>query len=212
KARMMSLHGISRDAWKRYLPQNSPFVKGGQGGFQHWELFYPGFKYNMFDIQAAIGIHQLKRIDGFLEKRKRYVSMYNEAFKSIPEIVTLKTKGRIKHAHHLYVIIVKTEELKADRDQLMNEIQKNGIGVGVHFRALHLQPYYQEGSRVKGQGSRKNLPPAPCPMPPFKRGMFPVAEYVSDRVISLPLYPKMRVSDVKYVIKVVKDIIIRSRK
>jgi dTDP-4-amino-4,6-dideoxygalactose transaminase len=214
KARMLSLHGISRDAWKRYLPQNSPFVKGAGhpscgwiGGFQHWELFYPGFKYNMFDIQAAIGIHQLKRIEGFLKRRKKYVDMYNEAFKDIPEIAPLKTKGKIRHAHHLYVIIVKTEELKADRDRIINEIQKNGIGVGVHFRALHLQPYYQNTFNPPqppfSKGGKKGG---------FERGMFPVAEYVSDRVISLPLYPKMKVSDVKYVIKVVKDIIMKCRK
>ena len=205
KARMLSLHGISKDAWKRYLPQNSPFKKGGEGGFQHWELFYPGFKYNMFDIQAAIGIHQLKKIEGFLKIRKEYVDMYNEAFENIPEIVPLKTKGRIKHAHHLYVIIIKTEGLKADRDEIMSEIQNNGVGVGVHFRTLHLQPYFQNKSPI-------------CPPLPkggrggFERGMFPVAEYVSERVISLPLYPKMSVSDVKYVIKVVKEVIEGFRK
>jgi len=187
KARMMSLHGISRDAWKRY----------GKEGYHHWELFYPGFKYNMFDIQAAIGVHQLKRINGFLKKRKEYVNMYNEAFKDTPEIMPLKIKGsyKVKHAHHLYVIIVQTEMLKADRDQIMNEIQKKGIGVGVHFRALHLQPYYQNPNSEL-----------------YRRGMFPAAEYVSDRVISLPLYPKMKASDVKHVIRVVKDVIMRGRK
>ena len=210
KARMMSLHGISKDAWKRY----------GKEGFQHWELFYPGFKYNMFDIQAAMGIHQLKRIEGFLKIRKKYVDMYNEAFKDIPEILSLKTKGRIKHAHHLYVIIIKTEGLKADRDEIMSEIQNNGVGVGVHFRTLHLQPYFQNKSPL--------LPPLTSPLSPpseggegevakggrggFERGMFPVAEYVSERVISLPLYPKMSVSDVKYVIKVVKEVIEGFRK
>lgn len=205
KARMLSLHGISKDAWKRYLPQNSPLKKGGEGGFQHWELFYPGFKYNMFDIQAAIGIHQLKKIDVFLERRKKYVAMYNEAFENIPEILPLKIKGRIKHAHHLYVIIIKTEGLKADRDTIMSEIQNNGVGVGVHFRTLHLQPYFQNKSPIR--------PPLPKGgTGGFARGMFPVAEYVSDRVISLPLYPKMKVSDVQYVIKVVKEVIEGFRK
>ena len=192
KARMMSLHGISKDAWKRY----------GKDGFQHWELFYPGFKYNMFDIQAAIGIHQIKKIEGFLKIRKKYVDMYNEAFENIPEIVPLKVKGNIKHAYHLYVIIIKTEELNADRDEIMSEIQNNGVGVGVHFRTLHLQPYYQNPN-PKSKIRNHRL---------YKRGMFPVAEYVSDRVISLPLYPKMKVSDVQYVIKVVKEAIKRFRK
>jgi dTDP-4-amino-4,6-dideoxygalactose transaminase len=230
KSRIMSLHGISKDAWKRY----------GRDGYQHWELFYPGFKYNMFDIQAAIGIHQLKRIDNFLEKRKRYVEMYNDAFKDIPEIVPLKTKGmdefnppvspltpplappseggekgevkgginggyKIRHAHHLYVIIIRTEELKADRDKIMHEIQLRGVGVGVHFRTLHLQPYYQNKSPLHPTLPRGGTGG-------FEKGMFPVAEYVSDRVISLPLYPKMTISDVKYVIKVVNDVITRFRK
>ncbi len=192
KARMMSLHGISKDAWKRY----------GKEGYQHWELFYPGFKYNMFDIQAAIGIHQLKKIESFLKIRKKHVDMYNEAFKNIPEILPLKIKGRIKHAHHLYVIVIKTEELNADRDEIMNEIQNNGVGVGVHFRTLHLQPYYQNPN-PKSKIRNPRL---------YKRGMFPVAEYVSERVISLPLYPKMSVSDEKYVIKVVKEVIEGFRK
>ncbi len=195
KARMMSLHGISKDAWKRY----------GKEGFQHWELFYPGFKYNMFDIQAAIGIHQIKKIEGFLKIRKKYVDMYNEAFENISEIVPLKVKGNIKHAYHLYVIIIKTEELNADRDEIMSEIQNNGVGVGVHFRTLHLQPYFQNKSPIR--------PPLPKGgRGGFERGMFPVAEYASDRVISLPLYPKMSVSDVKYVIKVVKEVIEGFRK
>lgn len=185
KARMMSLHGISKDAWKRY----------GKEGYQHWELFYPGFKYNMFDIQAAIGIHQLKKVDSFLERRKKYVNIYNEAFEDIPEIVPLKVKGNIKHAHHLYVIIIKTEELDADRDTIMREIQNNGVGVGVHFRTLHLQPYYQTLNSEL-----------------YRRGMFPVAEYVSERVISLPLYPKMNVSDARYVINIVKNTIAKFRK
>ncbi|MBI5749436.1 MAG: DegT/DnrJ/EryC1/StrS family aminotransferase [Nitrospinae bacterium] len=192
KARMLSLHGISKDAWKRY----------GKEGFQHWELFYPGFKYNMFDIQAAIGIHQLKKIESFLKIRKKYVDMYNEAFEDVPEILPLKIKGRIKHAHHLYVIIIKTEELNADRDEIMSEIQNNGVGLGVHFRTLHLQPYYQNPN-PKSKIRNHRL---------YKRGMFPVAEYASDRVISLPLYPKMSVLDVKYVIKVVKEVIEGFRK
>jgi dTDP-4-amino-4,6-dideoxygalactose transaminase len=209
KARMMSLHGISRDAWKRY----------GKEGYHHWELYYPGFKYNMFDIQAAIGIHQLEKIEDFLKRRKKYVDMYNESFKDIHEIAPLKTMGKIKHAHHLYVIIIKTEELTANRDEIMNEIQSNGVGVGVHFRALHLQPYYQNihhREHREHEELQKNLNVFSAVFATsavkFERGMFPVAEYVSDRVISLPLYPKMKVSDVKYVIKIVKEVINRFRK
>lgn len=175
KIRILSLHGISKDAWKRY----------GVEGFAHWENYYAGYKYNMFDIQAAIGLQQFKRIDMFLEKRKRYAAMYNDAFMDMPEIALLQEIGDIKHAHHLYVIIIRTEKLSAARDRILGEIQKNNIGVGVHFRALHKQPLYKE---ISG----------------YNKYVLPNAEYASDRVISLPLYPKMTEYDVTDTIKAVK--------
>lgn len=176
KLRILSLHGISKNAWKRY----------GKDGFQHWELLMPGYKYNMFDLQACLGIHQLKKVETFLNRRKQIVKRYNTAFQGVDEIQLLKPKSGIKHAHHLYVIIVKTEHLKASRDVVLNEIQKRGIGVAVHFRSLHLQPFFKKHFN-------------------FKKGIFPQAEYFSDRVISLPLYPKMTDKDVTKVIETVLD-------
>lgn len=183
KVRILRLHGISRDAWKRY----------GSEGYKHWEVIYPGYKYNMPDIMAAIGIHQLKKIEGFLRTRNKYVAEYDKSFIKIPEIKLLESKDNIKHSHHLYVIQVKTEDLTASRDVIMNAIQAENIGIGVHFRALHLQEYYRETFG-------------------FKRGDFPNAEYAGDRVISLPLYPAMTEDDVAYVIMVVKMVIDRYRK
>ena len=180
---ILRLHGISRDAWKRY----------GLEGYKHWDTLYPGYKYNMFDIQAAIGIHQLKKVGKFLQIRRKYVEMYDQAFAQIPEIKVPGRKENIKHSHYLYVIQVKTEDLTADRDIIMNAIQAENIGIGIHFRALHLQPYYKN---TYG----------------FKPGDFPNAEYASDRVISLPLYPAMTEEDMADVIKAVSRVISRYRR
>jgi len=180
KIGILSLHGISHDAWKRY----------GEEGYKHWDIIYPGYKYNMYDLQAALGLSQLKKIEDFWQIRKRYTLDYREAFKDIPQIQVLSEKEDIRHSYHLFVIIVKTEELKTDRDTIMNEIQKEGVGIGIHFRAIHLHPYY-----------RKTFG--------FKEGMFPNAEYASERVISLPLYPKMTEENIQRVISVVKVVISR---
>ena len=183
KINILRLHGISRDAWNRY----------GLEGYKHWDTIYPGYKCNMFDIQAAIGIHQLKKVDQFLQVRKKYVEMYDKAFAKIPEIKILSRKENIKHSHYLYVILIKTEDLTADRDVIMNAIQAENIGIGIHFRALHLQPYYTNTYA-------------------FKPGDFPNAEYASDRVISLPLYPAMTEEDMADVIEAVTKVISRYRR
>lgn len=182
KIRILRLHGISKDAWKRY----------GSEGYKHWDVIYPGYKYNMFDIQAALGLHQLKKIERFWKIRKTYVEMYDDAFKSIPEIILLSRRPHIKHSYHLYVILVKNEDLKVDRDTIMNLIQSEGVGIGIHFRSLHLHPFYRRTFH-------------------FKRGDFPNAAYASERVISLPLYPALQEKDVRRVIKVVKKVISQSR-
>jgi dTDP-4-amino-4,6-dideoxygalactose transaminase len=178
KLRILSLHGISKNAWKRY----------GKEGFQHWELLMPGYKYNMFDVQASLGIHQIKKVESFLNRRVQIVKKYNDAFEKTEEIQLLKPESNIKHAHHLYVIVIKTENLKVSRDKVLNEIQKRGIGVAVHFRSLHLQPFFKQHFN-------------------YKKGMFPQAEYLSDRVISLPLYPKMTDEDVSRVIETVLSVL-----
>lgn len=181
--RVMSLHGISKDAWKRY----------DKNGFQHWEMIVPGYKYNMFDIQAALGIHQLRRIDEFWNRRKRWTQLYNELFSDLEEITPLSVSDDVKTAHHLYVAILNTDRLKIDRDRVLEQIQNQEIGVSVHFRALHLHPYFRE---KRG----------------FDRGMFPVAEYLTDRIVSLPLFPKMTEQMVRRVASVTRQIIESNRK
>ncbi len=183
KIRTLSLQGIDSDAWSR----------SKAGAYRHWDVVSAGYKYNMFDLQACLGLVQLKKLKKFLGIRKKYTRMYNDAFCSVPEILTPVIRKDVKHAYHLYVVKIRTEELSEDRDRIIKALQKENIGVGVHYRSLHLHPFYR-----KAYG--------------FKRGDFPVAEYLSDRVISLPLYPKMREQDVRDVIAAVKKVITRSRK
>jgi dTDP-4-amino-4,6-dideoxygalactose transaminase len=182
KIRVLSLHGITADAWQRH----------GDGEFVHWDVVYPGYKYNMFDIQAALGIHQLKKIELFWQQRKRWVDVYDEAFREIPEIQLLSQKENIKHAHHLYVILLKTEKLKIDRDGMLKALRDAGIGVGVHFRALHLMSFYRNRFG-------------------FKRGDLRNAEYASDRLLSLPLYPSLTEKDVGRCVDAVSSLITGSR-
>jgi len=183
KARILSCHGISKDAWKRYSEE----------GYKHWEYLLPGYKYHMSDLQAALGIPQLKKIEQFWEKRRKLTKRYNKFLDSLEEISIIgKEKGSCKNSYHLYPIIIKTEILKVNRDYIMNEIQAENIGVGVHFRALHLQKVFSKRG--------------------FHRGMFPNAEYASDRLISLPLYPKLECKDIEYISNTIKKIIKRHKK
>ena len=183
KIRILRLHGISRDAWKRY----------GKSGFAHWELHSPGFKYNMADINAALGIHQLKKVNHFLELRKKYSCLYDLAFSKVPEIETLETRDYAEPAHHLYIISLQLEQLTVSRDEFLDAIQSKGIGVAVHYKGLHLQPYYRKEYSIPQE-------------------KFTVATRYSERVISLPLYPRMSVGDIERVIGVVTDLIGRYRR
>lgn len=175
---ILRLHGISRDAWKRY----------GHEGFRHYETLAAGFKCNMYDLQAALGLAQLPKIEGFWARRQWIVKAYDEAFAALPSIQRLETKGPVRHSHHLYVVILRTETLSRSRDQILDAIQKENIGVGVHFRAVHLQPFYRERFG-------------------FKPGQLPVAEYASERIISLPLYPGLGDRDVEDTIAAVIKVI-----
>jgi dTDP-4-amino-4,6-dideoxygalactose transaminase len=183
KIRILSLHGMSKDAWKRY----------SKDGYAHYEILYPGYKYNMFDIQASLVMHQLKKIEKFWALRKQFVEKYNDGFKDIEQIKTLKIMPDLKHAYHLYSIILKTEMLKCTRDEFLAELQKLNIGVSVHFTALHLHPYYRD---TYG----------------YRRGDFPNAEYASDRLVSLPLFPMMSPEDVEYTIAAVTHLIKKYKK
>jgi dTDP-4-amino-4,6-dideoxygalactose transaminase len=178
RAGIMSLHGISRDAWKRY----------GADGFQHWEIIGAGYKYNMPDVAAALVLSQLGKIEVFRARRAALTARLHAQLADIPEVVRPCERGDIDHAYHLYPIVVRTEALRVDRDAVMQAIQKENIGIGVHFRAVHLQPYYADRFG-------------------FRRGMCPHAEYYSDRAISLPLYARMTDQDADDVVAAVRKVI-----
>lgn len=179
KIKVLALHGMTKDAWHRFSDE----------GFKHYEVVYPGFKYNMMDIQAAIGIHQLQRVDENALRRKVIWDQYNEAFKGLPVIMPSDkfSKGD-RHAYHLYSLLLKIEDLKINRGEFMMALHKENIGSGVHYRALHLHPYYSQEFGLR-------------------RGMFPNAEFISDRTVSLPLSAKLTDGDVEDVIKAVRRIL-----
>jgi len=170
-AGLLALHGISRDAWKRY----------GDEGYQHWDIVAPGYKYNMFDLQAALVDAQLDQVDAFWERRKALVEAYDEAFSENEALRPLGRRDYVKAAYHLYVVRV-TPAAGLSRDAFMTAVQAQGIGLGVHFRAVHLHPYYRETFG-------------------FRPGMFPAAEAAGDAVVSLPLYPDLTDREVERVVR-----------
>jgi dTDP-4-amino-4,6-dideoxygalactose transaminase len=175
---VMALHGISRDAWKRY----------GTEGYRHWDIIAPGYKYNMFDLQAALVRSQFNKIDTFYRRRVALKHRLDRGLRGLQGIALPGERPWALHAYHLYPILVQTERLTADRDTLMNAIQAENVGIGVHFRAVHLHPFY-----VDTFG--------------FQRGIYPIAEDYSDRTISLPLYPKMTDQDADDVIAAVSKVL-----
>jgi dTDP-4-amino-4,6-dideoxygalactose transaminase len=183
RMRMLSLHGMSRDAWKRYT---------GSGNW-YYEVLAAGYKDNMTDIQAGLGIHQLKKLDRFIETRADYARLYSKAFADMPEIETPLVHPDRKHAWHLYVIRLMLERLTIDRAQFIEELRARNIGASVHFIPVHLHPYYR--LRFK-----------------YQPGDLKRAEYLYDRIVSLPLYPGMTEDDVQDVIRAVYNIISMSRR
>ena len=178
RLRVLSLHGISVHAWDRYRP----------GEYKHWDILEAGYKYNMCDLQACLGIHQLARIEAGLQLRRKWTARYDEAFADIPEIIPLKRRPDVESAHHLYVLRFATERLNATRDQIMQMLQERGVGIGIHFRPVHMHQYYR---RKYG----------------YQPGALPVAEDAGQRVISIPLFPAMTEAEVQHVIDQVRDLV-----
>ena len=181
--RIQSLHGISKDAWKRYASTE----------FQPYETLVPGYKYNMTDLQASLGLHQLARLERNLEIRDQYWKMYNEVFSGIEELIVPIDEPHGRHARHLYTILLRIDLLDIDRNQFISQLLERNIGTGVHFTALHLHQYFRETFGLK-------------------RGDFPIAEWISDRTVSLPLSARLKEEDVLDVIKAVCEVIQRNRR
>ena len=178
KIKVYALHGMDKNAWKRYSDE----------GFKHYQVVYPGYKYNMMDIQAAIGIHQLARIEKYWQRREELWKKYNEAFRDLPLITPKDPEPDTKHAYHLYTLLIDKEKAGVDRDTFQELLYKENIGSGIHFSALHLHKYYRETFG-------------------YKRGDFPNTEYISNRTISIPFSAALSDKDVDDVIAAVKKIL-----
>lgn len=180
---LLRLHGMSKEAWKRH----------SASGSWKYDILYPGYKYNMSDIQAALGLHQLKKLDRFIKIRQKYASMYDEAFSKIKEITTPYVSPDVLHARNLYTILVATEKLKITRDELVDKLKESQIGCSVYYIPLYEFSYYKKNYSLKSKD-------------------FPVADGVYKHMISIPIYPKMTKEDVYYVINTLSDLITKNRK
>ncbi|MCK9554465.1 DegT/DnrJ/EryC1/StrS family aminotransferase [bacterium] len=178
KIKVLALHGMSKDAWKRFADE----------GYKHYQVIYPGFKYNMMDIQAAMGIHQLKRIGLYWKKRKAIWERYNKELADLPCYLPLDPEPRTKHAFHLYTPLINIKKLGKTRDWALHALTAENIGVGVHYIPVHLHPYYR-----KHYG--------------WKKGSFPNAEWIGERTISLPLSPALTKDDVRDVCRAFKKVL-----
>jgi len=176
KIDVLRLHGIAKDAWKRYTSKGS----------WYYEVVDLGYKYNLTDMQSALGLHQIDKLDNFIERRNKLVEIYEENFKDVSEIKTQKVSSDIKHARHIYPILI--NNLKINRAEFIKRLTGLNVGTSMHFIPVHLHPYY-----------RKSFG--------YKEGDFPIAEKVYNNLITLPLYPRLSEEDVNYVVSAVKKII-----
>ncbi len=180
RMRIMSLHGISRDAWKRY----------SASGSWYYEIVAPGYKYNLTDLAAAIGLVQLDRANEMLERRRTIARTYIEAFGGVGELELLEGGDFDAHAWHLFVVKLRQDRLTIDRARFVEELRSRGIGSSVHFIPLHLHPYYQQ---TYGYSARS----------------LPVAGDVYERCLSLPFYSRLSDADVERVVATALDVVRR---
>jgi dTDP-4-amino-4,6-dideoxygalactose transaminase len=183
RARILALHGISRDAWKRYTA----------AGTWYYEVLANGHKYNLSDLQSSIGIHQLRKLDRFHEIRSRHVARYRAGLEPLEALELPQESPDTDHAWHLFLVRLRPGVLAIDRNAFIEELRARNIGTSVHFIPLHLHPFYR---REYG----------------YRAGDFPAAESAYERTISLPLYPGMSEADVDDVIEAVGDVVKRTRR
>jgi dTDP-4-amino-4,6-dideoxygalactose transaminase len=177
RVRVLTSHGMSRNAWNRYA----------KGGSWRYDVETAGFKYNMTDLQAALGLTQLDRLEFMQGRREQYAALYNQELKDVAGVSTPINPGLGRNAWHLYVIRIEKNELNIGRDEFIDELTAMNIGTSVHFIPVHLHPFYR---RTFGNSE----------------GDFPVAEGIFEKIISLPLYPSMTEGDVQYVAEAVREI------
>lgn len=182
RARVMSLHGMSKDSWKRYT----------SAGSWRYDVVAPGFKYNMTDMAAALGITQLAKVERMAARRREIAGRYTQAFASIPEVEAPTVRQGIEHSWHLYILRLNLDELSIDRDRFIEELANRGIKVSVHFIPVHSFTYYREKYD-------------------YSDAMFPEASQQFRRSLSLPIYPVMSDEDVEDVIYNVREVVEENR-
>lgn len=181
RCRIMALHGISKDAWNRYAAEGS----------WYYEVLAPGFKYNMTDIAASMGLAQLRKAHRMWQRRKEISARYDEVFGNCEELEIPHRRNDCEHAWHLYMLRLHLDRLDISRDQFIQEMKRRKIGTSVHFIPLHIHPYYKN---TYG----------------YNRDEFPIAYREYMREISLPIYSKMTDGDVQDVIEAVLDCVVAS--
>ena len=180
RSRVLALHGMNREAWSRYAA----------GGKWAYDIVEPGYKYNMTDIQAALGLTQLRRFDDMQERRRQIVASYNSAFGNHAPFITPTTRAHVTNAWHLYVLRLRESELTIDRNQFIEEMTARNIGTSVHFIPIHMHSFYRNSYGLHPDD-------------------FPVAHSAYQQMLSLPLSPSMSDQDVADVIDAVLDIRVR---
>lgn len=178
KIKILGLHGMTKDAWKRF----------SDDGYKHYEVIHAGYKYNMMDIQAAIGLHQLKRVEKYRKIRKRIWERYYVSLKNLSCIPPAEIERDTKHAYHLYTILIDIDRIRKSRDWVLEAITGENIGIGVHYLPVHLHPYYR-----KTYG--------------WEKGDFPNAEWIGERTVSLPLSAGLSDEDQEDVIRAFEEIL-----
>jgi dTDP-4-amino-4,6-dideoxygalactose transaminase len=177
KLKMYALHGMSADAWHRFSDQ----------GYKHYQVVFPGFKYNMTDLQAALGLHQIARLEERLGRRNEIWRRYDAAFADLPLGTPAAAEADTVHARHLYTVQVLPASGRR-RDDVLQELHALGVGTGVHYTALHLHPYYRETGG-------------------YREGMFPHAERIGATTLSLPLSARLTDAEVERVIAAVRKVL-----
>jgi len=178
RMRVLCLHGISRDAWNRYA----------EHGNWYYEVQACGFKYNLSDVQAAIGIHQLRKLEKFIEARARLAAVYEEELREVEELEAPVEPPGVRHGWHLYAVRLRLEKLRLNRDAFIRALGERGIGTSVHFIPIPMHPAY---------AGHAGLSSEQCPR----------AMALYPRLVSLPLYPAMPEEQVRYVAAAVKEVV-----
>jgi len=176
--KVYAMHGMTADAWQRFSDR----------GYKHYEVVVPGFKYNLIDLHAALGLHQLKRIDAWWSRRRAIWTHYADRFRDLPVTLPDASVPGGRHALHLYSVHLDLARLALTRDAVMHALHRRGIGTGVHYRSLHLHPYYRNRFG-------------------FRPGDFPNAEWISERTLSLPLSAKLTDTEVSRIVAGFRDVV-----